>query len=348
MLEGQVAVLSSGYLSTDESLRVLDALRSSKLYRIDQDSYLLYPYRELPNFIRKNNIPHQKVLVSELLQQLLTDKNASIITRDETGNYHFDGTFRNKEILSLALDKLDKKQYGRLVQKEKELILEIYESVFDHKSFTGRSGTFYGYEGLGSIYWHMVSKLLVATMEVYRAGEEANADDLKLGRIKDHYYKIEKGLGTHKSPAIHGAIPVDAYSHTPAGAGAKQPGLTGQVKEDIVARFGELGIVIKDGTIVFAPSMLNKEELLDREKVFDFIDPQGKKRKLELRLNQLAFTLCQVPVVYTSSTGQQIIIEYAAGQQTEIQGCVIDAETSQKIFRRNGEVSKITYKTAIG
>ena len=35
----------------------------------------------------------------------------------------------------------------------------LYEEVFDHQSFTGRSGTFYKYEGLGCIYWHMVSKL---------------------------------------------------------------------------------------------------------------------------------------------------------------------------------------------
>ena len=347
MLEGQVAVLSSGYLGTNESLLVLDALRSGKLYRSDQDSYMLYPFRELPKFIGKNNIPQEKVFSSELLTKLLFDKNNSVITRDEIGNYHFNGTFRNKESVSQALENLDKKQYGRLARKERELILDIYESVFDHQSYTGRSGTFYGYEGIGSIYWHMVSKLLLATREIYRAGEEMNADEQTLGKIKYHYYKIRNGLGTHKSPALHGAVPVDAYSHTPAGAGAQQPGLTGQVKEDILSRFGELGIVIKEGTIVFAPSMLNKEELLDREEEFDFIDLEGKVRKHELHSNQLAFTLCQVPVIYTAGLKQEIIIEYAGGKQKAIQGCVIDADTSQKIFRRNGEVIKIAYTTAI-
>ena len=342
MLEGQVAVLSSGYLGTGESLKVLDALRSSKLYRSDQDSYLLYPFRELPKFIEKNNIPDDKVLVSELLTKLLNDKNRSIITRDDLGKCHFNGTFRNKDVLSAALDKLDRKQYGTLVRKERELILSIYESVFDHQSFTGRSGTFYGYEGLGSIYWHMVSKLLLATREIYRTGEELKADDQTLGRIKDHYYKIRNGLGTHKSPALHGAIPVDAYSHTPAGAGAKQPGLTGQVKEDLISRFGELGVVIKDGTIIFAPSMLNKREMMDREKVIDFIDLEGKIRRIELQLNQLAFTICQVPVVYTAGISQEITIEYTDGKQKAIKGCVIDPDTSQEVFGRTGKVSKIT------
>ncbi len=347
MLEGQVAVLSSGFIGTDESLRVLDALRSSKLYRSDQDSYLLYPFRVLPRFTEKNNIPKEKVFSSKLLAKLLDDGNNAVITRDETGIYHFNGTFRNKELVSKALENLDRKQYGTLVRKERELILDIYESVFDHQSFTGRSGTFYGYEGLGSIYWHMVSKLLLATRETYRAGEERNADKQTLAKIKDHYYKIRHGLGTHKSPALHGAIPVDAYSHTPSGAGAQQPGLTGQVKEDFVARFGELGIVIKEGTIAFAPSMLNNGEMLDRDKVFEFIDLEGEIRKLELHLNQLAFTVCQVPVVYTAGTRQEITIEYADGKQKTIKGSVIDADTSQKIFRRTGEVEKIAFTTAI-
>jgi hypothetical protein len=47
MLEGQVAVLSSGFLSTEESLEVLAALKVSALYRPDQQSYLLYPDRPL-------------------------------------------------------------------------------------------------------------------------------------------------------------------------------------------------------------------------------------------------------------------------------------------------------------
>ena len=347
MLEGQVAVLSSGYIDTDESLRVLDALRASKLYRSDQDSYLLYPFRVLPKFTGKNNIPKEKVLSSKLLAKLLDDGNNAVIIMDETGNYHFNGTFRNKELVSLALANLDRKQYGTLVRKERELILDIYESVFDHQSFTGRSGTFYGYEGLGSIYWHMVSKLLLATRETYRAGEETNADKQTLAKVKDHYYKIRDGLGTHKSPALHGAVPVDAYSHTPSGAGAKQPGLTGQVKEDFIARFGELGIVIKEGSIEFAPSMLNNGEMLDRDKLFEFIDLKGEIRKLELHLNQLAFTLCQVPVVYTAGTRQEITIEYADGKQRTIKGSVIDADTSQKIFRRTGEVRKISFTAAI-
>ena len=54
MLEGQVAILSSGLLSGEESLALLESLRHSQLYRADQHSYILYPDRKLPGFLEKN------------------------------------------------------------------------------------------------------------------------------------------------------------------------------------------------------------------------------------------------------------------------------------------------------
>lgn len=343
MLEGQVAVLSSGYLDADKSLEVLDSLRKSKLYRSDQESYLLYPFRVLPEFIEKNVIAPDKIVGSDLLQRLMLDGNSSIVTRDISGNYHFNGTFRNKDVLSKALDSLDIKRYGELLSKEKGQILKIYESVFDHQSFTGRSGTFYGYEGLGSIYWHMVSKLLLATQERFVAGEEKEADSNTLQRIMDHYYEIRKGLGTHKSPALHGAFPIDAYSHTPSGAGARQPGLTGQVKEDIIARFGELGVRVRQGRIELISSMLQRSEMLDQDKDFSFIDVEGRNNMIKLHSGQFAFTLCQVPVVYTRGAQEEITIMFTDGTDKVTEGCIIDEETSNMIFRRSGEVGKIEF-----
>ena len=127
------------------------------------------------------------------------------------------------------MNKLNPDLYGDLTETEKQKVLDLYEDLFDHQSFTGRSGTFYGYEGLGSIYWHMVSKLLLAVEECYFRGMEDGVDPIVLGRIKDHYYEIKAGIGLYKSPDVYGAFPTDAYSHTPANAGVKQPGLTGQV-----------------------------------------------------------------------------------------------------------------------
>ncbi len=341
MLEGQVAVLSSGALSTSESLEVMDALKASKLFRQDQYSYILYPDRELPRFVEKNRIPADELGKSNLLKKLLAENEHTVLRKDEAGNCHFNGTFRNADVLREALENLDSKKYATLIEQEKKQVLDIYEKMFDHQSFTGRSGTFYGYEGLGSIYWHMVSKLLLAVQECFVQAVSENADQAVLGRIKDHYYEIKAGIGLYKSPKLYGAFPSDAYSHTPANAGVKQPGLTGQVKEDFISRFGELGLYVRKGRITFDPSLLNKNEILKETAQFTYFDVKGTKQELMLSANQLAFTFCQVPVVYQIGEKEELRIIYSDGRDKVVASHTLDADTSALIFSRCGKVRKV-------
>src|ERR1039458_5021052 len=49
----------------------------------------------------------------------------------------------------------------------------------------------------------------------------------------------------------HPFMPTDPYSHTPSFAGAQQPGMTGQVKEDLIARLGEMGVALEGGRLAF-------------------------------------------------------------------------------------------------
>jgi len=341
MLEGQVAVLSSGYLSVQESLDVLNALKASSLFRKDQYSYLLYPDRQLPLFTQKNNIPDSKVKSSRLLSQLVADADTSVLSADNLGNFHFNGTFRNSGVLEKALNQLEPKRYASLLAKEKETILAIYEDLFDHQSFTGRSGTFYGYEGLGSIYWHMVSKLLIAAQECYFKAVYEGADPVVIGKIKDHYFEIKAGIGLNKSPDLYGAFPTDAYSHTPGNAGAQQPGMTGQVKEDFISRLRELGIHVQDGEIVFQSSLLNPEELLNNESIFGYFDLKGEPQQITLEQAQLGFTFCQVPIVYRAANEAETSIAFADGKQIIIKGHTIGKEISSKIFQRTGDIVRI-------
>jgi hypothetical protein len=343
MLEGQVAFLSSGYATTEGSLQVLDALKSSKMFRQDQFSYLLYPDRQLPRFTEKNNIPNNKISEIGLLTKLVEDRNTSIIVQDITGNLHFNASFRNGMMLEKALETLKDGTYKEWVERDGEKVLRLYESIFDHQSFTGRSGTFYGYEGLGSIYWHMVSKLLQATQEVYFRGIEKGADSDILNRIKDHYYEIKAGIGLYKSPDIYGAFPTDAYSHTPANAGVKQPGLTGQVKEDVISRIFELGIQIKQGQICFDPTLLNGNELLKKQANFVYYDLSGAQKQLSLDADQIGFTFCQVPIIFNFGKQQKIRIAFENGEIREISGAVIPIDISNKIFNRNKEVKWVEY-----
>ena len=270
MLEGQVAVLSSGYLNGKETLNVLNALKESKLFRKDQYSYLLYPFKELKGFLDRNTISEDAVLSSKLFQEMLKDNNVQIIEKDVNGSYHFNGNFKNANDVTEALEKLSGTKYNDLLASDTPKILQTFEDVFNHKAFTGRSGTFYGYEGLGSIYWHMVSKLLLAVQESCLEAIFNKEDEIMIGHLLEHFYEINEGIGVHKSPELYGAFPTDPYSHTPGGKGAQQPGMTGQVKEDVITRFGELGVFVKHGKLYFNPCLLRKEEFLSKETSFEY------------------------------------------------------------------------------
>lgn len=341
MLEGQVAVLSSGCLTSSDSLAVLDSLKSSKLFREDQYSYLLYPDRQLLKFSEKNNIPATKVANSKLLSKLIADKDSTVLSKDIAGNYHFNGTFRNAEVVDKALKALDTEKYGVLIESERNKVLEIFEEMFDHQSFTGRSGTFYAYEGLGSIYWHMVSKLLLAAEECFFKATDEGANPEIVAKLKEHYNEIKAGIGLHKSPELYGAFPTDAYSHTPGNVGVKQPGMTGQVKEDIISRMGELGVRVNDGEIVFDTNLINQKEFLDKEKVFEYYSSAGEKQQLTLNKYQLGFTICQKPVVYTHSNKKTISVLLKNGRKTVIEGNSIGQQLSSLIFSRSDEVELI-------
>ncbi len=341
MLEGQVAALSSGYLSSKDSLALLDGLKNSALFREDQYSYLLYPNKNLPRFLEKNSIPEAAIHKSQLLQELLKDGNSQIIQKDIKGIYHFNGSFNNAKRLNEALDTLQNTTYHDLVNKDRQFLLDTFEEVFNHKAFTGRSGTFYGYEGLGSIYWHMVSKLLLAVQECCLKAIATDESDEVIGRLLEHYYEINEGIGVHKPPKLYGAFPTDPYSHTPAGKGAQQPGMTGQVKEDILSRFGELGVFVKDGKLLFNPCMLRKMEFLTVPETFNFVDVFNQKQEISVQKGALCFTYCQVPILYRISKNEGLEVLYKDGKTKTFESLSLDHKTSQQVFNRTGEISQI-------
>ena len=342
MLEGQVAVLSSGYLSAEEAARLLDALRGSALYREDQNSYMLYPAKELPRFLEKNNIPESLVKKSRLLQKLVADGNLRVIVRDVNGGYHFNGSFRNAGDVRAALEELRSTGYKELVAEEGKLVLQIFEEVFNHKAFTGRSGTFFAYEGLGSIYWHMVSKLHLAVQEIcLDAMERQEQDDAIIHGLVCHFHEIGEGIGIHKSPEEYGAFPTDPYSHTPRHRGAQQPGMTGQVKEDILVSIGELGAFVDQGRLVFSPRLLKKSEFSTAAGVLEFVNVRRESQRIEVPVSALCFSYCQVPVIYRIGDEDKIEVRLFDAGSRQFNGLMLDAETSTRVFQRTGEVKEI-------
>jgi len=328
-------VLSSGALSARESAALLDALRSSRLYRADQNSYILYPNRKLPGFFEKNNIPDAAIAMSQPLADMIARGDRRIVDRDANGVAHFNAGFRNVGLLKEAL-----RAYG-LPDEENARILALYEEVFDHQSFTGRSGTFYKYEGLGSIYWHMVSKLLLAVQEVLDRAGCAGEDAAVVQRLTSHYQEIREGIGVHKSPQLYGAIPTDPYSHTPSFAGVQQPGMTGQVKEDLISRLGEMGVAVGEGRLRFHRHLVRRSELLREARQFHFYDLDGQQRSLDLDPGTMAFTTCQLPMVAHRAGPRRIEITRADGSHRRVEALELDAITSAAVFERTGSVSRL-------
>jgi hypothetical protein len=348
MLEGQVAVLSSGLLDAQETLALLQSLRASRLYRADQHSYILYPDRELPGFLAKNNVPPERLRSLALPARLVQRNDRTLLIRDENGVFHFSGEFRNAQGVAEALQRLrQNEELAALVDAEGPALLRLFEEVFDHRSFTGRSGTFFAFEGLGSIYWHMVSKLLLAVQENIWWAQAAGADEVTLRALIAAYYDIRAGIGFNKPPEVYGAFPTDPYSHTPKGQGARQPGMTGQVKEEILTRLGELGIRVADGVLAFDPLLLRKQELVVRPGPFDGVGLDGQPFSVPRPDNALAFTFCQTPIVVVCAPQPGMEVTYADGRRQEFAGHSLDRAVSERIFRRDGTIWWVTIFTPV-
>ncbi len=321
MLEGQVAVLSSGKLGSQEVVNLCSVLKKSRLFREDQYSYILYPNKELPHFCEKNTFFAAEAEKIPLLAKMLKEGDGRIVRCDEDGLCHFNPDFRNARAMEDFFDVLrkDPAMERDLDENSTRAIHELYERTFDHRSFTGRSGTFYAYEGLGSIYWHMVSKLLLAVQEQCRA-----EDDPELKKeLAACYYDIRKGIGFNKTPQAYGAFPTDPYSHTPAGQGAKQPGMTGQVKEEIITRWTELGITVEDGILSLQCPILNPAEFRND--------------------GSLEFTWCGVPFTYQKASGRndekiEVVLD---GKTIRREGTDLTREESDALFSRNGRITAI-------
>jgi len=308
MLEGQVALLSSGLLCPAEAVALLEALYASPLYDPRRRSFVLYPDRALPGFLTRNRLDAD-ALALPVVQRLLAEGRSSLLQQESDGTVRFAPGLSNRADLEAAAADL-----GDALPP----LAEAYERLLGHHAFTGRSGTMFGYEGLGCIYWHMVAKLLLAVQEQVFAAHDAGAPELPA--LCAFYRRVRAGLGYHKTVSEYGAFPADPYSHTPGEGGAQQPGMTGQVKEEILTRWGELGIRVRGGQLQFCPVLLDPAEV-----------PSG---------GALAFTFQQVP--WRICIGTQATLRVQRGGQwhampdlafapagvTAVEACIVAADSA--------------------
>ena len=247
----------------------------------------------------------------------------AVVAADAAGRLRFRSGIVNAKALVRVLEEVGASDAERAV------LLNTHEAVFDHRSFTGRSGRMHGYEGVGSVYWHMVAKLLVAVQELYWDAVDRGDPQPLIERAADAYRRIRGGLGYYKSPAEFGAIPTDCYSHTPAHAGAQQPGMTGQVKEEILARFGELGLRVDGGRLRFMPGLLPLDQV---------VAPGEDGTPHVARLS-----VCGVPVSLGVGDEDGVIVDYADGSTQTIDGAAVSADVASEVFGRTGTVAALRF-----
>ncbi|WP_395345127.1 hypothetical protein PN836_009750 [Ningiella sp. W23] len=345
MLEGQVAVLSAKLLSPKQALSVLEALFQSDLYRQDINTFMLYADRAQQAFLDKNIVRDPELENHPLWSKMLAAEDFRLLNVDASGSLRFNASLVNANALkscwgSIQSDYPDAADKGAL-----ELFLNVYEQTFQHEAFTGRSTGMFAFEGLGSVYWHMVSKLLLAIQEnVYDA--QALGDE-SIDALIRCYYRVRAGIGFNHSPEVYGAFPYDPYSHTPKHAGAQQPGMTGQVKEEVLTRLGELGCCPNEGQLSFNPFMLRAQEFLTQETNFESLSVCGSWNKYQLQAGQLAFTFCQVPVIYKRSKTEKVLscsVKLSGGSEQHFPTGSLSPDLSNEVFSRSGKVSCITVR----
>lgn len=117
--------------------------------------------------------------------------------------------------------------------------------------------------------------------------------------------------------------------------------MTGQVKEEIVSRWGELGVKFAQGVLCFSPTLLRPDEFLQDEGEFTYFDLCGEPQSLHLSPGSLAFTFCQTPILYQRGSNAQIEVIDENGQSQIIPGLCLDEQTTRGLINRDGTITRI-------
>ena len=347
MLEGQAAAIGSGVLEPGDCADLVDALAESRLYRQDLGAYLLQPERDLPGFLARNVIDEERVRSNPLAVAMLDAGDERVFVRDAQRSARFAPGLPTSAALRAALDALaDEPRWADLARDHTGRTLDDFESVFRHHAYLGRSGSMYKYEGVGCVYWHMMSKLVLAVQR--RAIDAAHAGDPAAPRLADQYRRLRDGLGFKQPPWRFGAFPLDPHSHSPRHLGAQQPGMTGQTKENMLIRRGELGVGVDRGRLRFRPLLLTRDDFAPEPGSFAFVDAAGEHRTLDLPEGCIALTVCQTPVVFRRGDEpagepaiERVVLADGARLDSPARADGLSRGASAEVFRRTGVIRRI-------
>jgi hypothetical protein len=304
MLEGQSAAIGAGLVDTGDIQTLLcemDKVLGSERH----GAHFLYPKHMTVPFFQKNSFT----------APLAAD--GTIVCKDQNGMLHFGAALTTQNALQKTLET---SAYNK---EQRQFLLEKYESMFGHQRFTGRSQVMYKYEGIGCIYWHQNAKLALAILELAIANRY---DRLKALKAYKTYRDVTRNFLYRKDSTACQAIPIEPYSHSSFDGKSQQPGMTGQVKESVLMRRGELGIIVENGCLQFDTWFVSPDE-------FD-------------EMGCLSFSVCGVPVRYMPGEKKDgyMNIHYAGKEKECLQGYTLPESISQAIFFRQNDITGIDVK----
>jgi hypothetical protein len=124
--------------------------------------------------------------------------------------------------------------------------------------------------------------------------------------------------------------------------------MTGQVKEEVLTRFGELGVRVSDGSVRFQPALLRAREFIAEPRPFRFLDVDANWQYIDVPAGGLAFTWCQLPVVYklADDDDPSLRITLNDGKEQTLGQLTVPEEMSSELFRRSGRIRQITVTIA--
>ena len=117
--------------------------------------------------------------------------------------------------------------------------------------------------------------------------------------------------------------------------------MTGQVKEEILTRLGELGLRVESGRIIIRPTLLREREWLEHDARFEYLGVGGVEDVIDLPPASLAFTFCQVPVVYHRREPVGARVTLADGTASSSDSLELPEDVSAHVFARSGWVKQI-------
>ena len=86
---------------------------------------------------------------------------------------------------------------------------------------------------------------------------------------------------------------------------------------------------------------MKEEEYLSKPDNFEYLDMSGNLKKMEIMPGELAFTYCQVPIVYSKGTSRELSVDLTNGKRILVPGSELTKKLSWELFSRTGKMKSI-------